>query len=214
MLTIGGEKMSKSKGNFTTIQDILQKHEPMVVRFLLVSSHYRSVTEMNEEAFASAQGGYRRLSETLHEVERRLKDAPAGSDAALDAKIAARVQEFEDAMRDDFNTPKAVAALFGLTAEVNTALNAGPVGRDTLERAQTAYRTLGGDVLGLFAEGSGSAPAQDDAPVVDALMELVLKARQNYRLQKQYAEADELRDTLTRAGITVEDTKYGPRWKR
>lgn len=116
-------------------------------------------------------------------------------------------------MRDDFNTPKAVAALFGLTGEVNTALNAGAVGRDSLERARDAYRTLGGDVLGLFA-GSGQAAAQDDAPVVDALMDLVLKARQNYRLQKQYAEADEVRDTLTKAGIIVEDTKDGPRWKR
>ena len=168
-----------------------------------------------EEAFASAANGYRRLSETLHEIERRLKDAPAGSDTALDSKIAARVTEFEDAMRDDFNTPKAVAALFGLTGELNTALNAGPVGRDTLERAQDAYRSLGGDVLGLFAEtGSAASVAQDDAPVIDALMDLVLKARQNYRLQKQYAEADELRDTLGKAGITVEDTKDGARWKR
>lgn len=215
MLTIGGEKMSKSKGNFTTIQDILKKYDPMVVRFLLVSSHYRSVTEMNEEAFASAANGYRRLSETLHEIERRLKDAPAGSDTALDSKIAARVTEFEDAMRDDFNTPKAVASLFGLTGELNTALNAGPVGRDTLERARDAYRSLGGDVLGLFAEtGSAASVAQDDASVIDALMDLVLKARQNYRLQKQYAEADELRETLGKAGITVEDTKDGARWKR
>ena len=77
------------------------------------------------------------------------------------------------------------------------------------------YRSLGGDVLGLFAEtGSAASVAQDDAPVIDALMDLVLKARQNYRLQKQYAEADELRDTLGKAGITVEDTKDGARWKR
>ena len=185
----------------------------MVARFLLVSSHYRSVTEMNDEAFASAGNGYRRMVDTLHEIERRLNDAPAGADAALSDKIAARVQEFEDAMRDDFNTPKAVAALYGLTTEMNTALNAGAVGRETLEHARDAYRTLGGDVLGLFAE-SGQSAAQDDAPVIDALMALVLKARQNYRLQKQYAEADELRDTLGAVGITVEDTKDGARWKR
>ncbi len=85
--------------------------------------------------------------------------------------------------------------------------------RGTLERARDAYRTLGGDVLGLFAEGQSRAAAEDGL-VIDALMELVLKARQNYRLQKQYAEADELRDTLAEAGITVEDTKDGVRWKR
>lgn len=213
MLTIGGQKMSKSKGNFYTIQDILQKYDPMVVRFLLVGSHYRSETEMDEAAFASAEAGYRRLTDALAEIERRIPEAPDGADAALDAKIAARMTEFEDAMRDDFNTPKAVAALFGLTAEMNTALNAGAVPRGTLERARDAYRTLGGDVLGLFAEGQSRAAAED-GPVIDALMELVLKARQNYRLQKQYAEADELRDTLAEAGITVEDTKDGVRWKR
>lgn len=214
MLTVNGEKMSKSKGNFTTIQDVLKKYDPMVVRFLLVSSHYRSVTEFGEEPFESARNGYRRITEALGNLERALKDAPEGTDAALDARVAAHVQAFEDAMRDDFNTPKAVAALFGLTGDVNAALNLnqGRVGRASLEAALDAYRTLGGGVLGLFAE-TGAA-AQDDSEIVDALMDLVLKARQNYRLQKQYAQADELRDTLTRVGVTVEDTKDGVRWKR
>ena len=215
MLTIGGEKMSKSKGNFTTIHDLLGRYDPMVVRFLLISSHYRSVTEMNDEAFESAQNGYRRLQETLGEVERRLAAAPetSANDAALSAKVGARVQEFEDAMRDDFNTPRAVAALFGLTGDLNTALAVGPLGCGVLEEARDAYRQLGGGVLGLFAEG-GAPQGRDETPVIGALMDLVLKARHNYRLQKQYAEADELRDTLKAAGITVEDTKDGARWKR
>lgn len=212
MLTIGGEKMSKSKGNFTTVQDVLARHDPMVVRFLLVSSHYRSVTEFSDAAFESARSGYRRLSEALHEVERRLPSAPDRPEPALTARIGEHVREFEDAMRDDFNTPRAVAALFGLTTDVNAALNAGEVGREALEAARDAYRTLGGDVLGLFAEGGEAR--QDDSQVVDALMDLVLKARQNYRLNKQYAQADELRDTLNAVGVTVEDTKEGPRWRR
>ncbi|GGL06198.1 cysteine--tRNA ligase [Deinococcus radiotolerans] len=214
MLTIGGEKMSKSKGNFLTIQDVLAQHDPMVVRFLLVGSHYRSITEFSEAAFESARSGYRRLTEALHEIERRLPAAPAGQDAALDARIAEHVQSFENAMRDDFNTPKAVAALFGLTTDMNAALNAGPVPRGSLERARAAYRDLGGNVLGLFAETGAPARGQDDTQVVSALMELVLKARQNYRMNKQYAESDELRDTLAKVGVTVEDTKDGPRWKR
>ncbi|MEF2279267.1 cysteine--tRNA ligase [Deinococcus sp. YIM 134068] len=212
MLTIGGEKMSKSKGNFTTVQDVLAAHDPMVVRFLLVSSHYRSVTEFSDAAFESARSGYRRLAEALHEVERRLPGAPDRADPALLARTQAHTREFEDALRDDFNTPRVIAALFGLTTDVNAALNAGPVGREALEAARDAYRTLGGDVLGLFAEGA--AERQDDAGVVDALMDLVLKARQNYRLNKQYAQADELRDTLSAVGVTVEDTKEGPRWRR
>lgn len=212
MLTIGGEKMSKSKGNFTTLRDLLKQHDPMVVRFLLVSSHYRSVTEMSDAAFESAQNGYRRLSETLNEIERRLPKALVGNNAALDAKIAVHVLAFEDALRDDFNTPKAIAALFGLTTDINAALNTGEVSADTLQKAHEAYTTLGGNILGLFA---GNAMRQEDeTQVVSALMELVLKARQNYRLNKQYSEADELRETLTKVGVTVEDTKDGPRWKR
>jgi len=212
MLTIGGEKMSKSKGNFTTIRELLSAHDPMVIRFLLVGSHYRSVTEFSEEAFQSARSGYRRLTEALHEVERRLPGAPERDDPALLDRIAGHVSEFENALRDDFNTPRAVAALFGLTTDVNAALGGGEVGRPALEAARDAYRTLGGDVLGLFA--GGAAEREDEGEVVDALMELVLKARQNYRLQKQYAEADELRETLTRVGVTVEDTKEGTRWRR
>ena len=211
MLTIGGEKMSKSKGNFTTLADLYKRLDPMVVRFLLVQSHYRSITEFSDEAFVSAQNGYKRLSEARGEVERRLKDAPAGNDAALIAKIESHRAAFEAAMQDDFNTPKAVAALFGLTSDVNAAL-AGTVGRAGLEAARSAYRELGGEVLGLFAEGQGGG--QDDSGKLGTLLELVLQARQNYRLNKQYAESDALRDKLAAAGLTIEDTKEGPRWKK
>jgi len=212
MLTIGGEKMSKSKGNFTTLRDLLATHDPMVIRFLLVSSHYRSVTELSDAAFESARSGYRRLTEALHEVERRLPGAPERDDPALREKVAGHVQAFEDALRDDFNTPRAIAALFGLTGDVNTALNTGEVGRPALEAARGAYRRLGGEVLGLFA--GSVAEREDDTQVVGALMELVLQARQHYRLNKQYAQADALRETLTGVGVTVEDTKEGPRWRR
>ncbi|WP_034385219.1 cysteine--tRNA ligase [Deinococcus sp. YIM 77859] len=212
MVTVNGEKMSKSKGNFTTLKELFAQHDPMVVRFLLVSSHYRSVTEFSDAAFESARSGYRRLTEALHEVERRLPAAPERDDPALRAKIATHVAEFENALRDDFNTPRAVAALFGLTTDVNAALNAGEVGREALTAARDAYRTLGGDVLGLFAKSA--AERQDDTPLVSALMDLVLQARQHYRLNKQYAQADALRDTLAQVGVTVEDTREGPRWRR
>ncbi|MFC4637413.1 cysteine--tRNA ligase [Deinococcus hohokamensis] len=214
MLTIGGEKMSKSKGNFTTIQDLLAQHDPMVVRFLLVGSHYRSVTEFSEEAFESARNGYRRLTETLNEIGRRLPHAPAGHDADVDAQIRLQRDAFDDAMRDDFNTPKAVAALFGLTALMNRTLADGNLPRGTLEHARDTYQELGGGVLGLFAQAGAPAAGRDDTEVVGALMDLVLKARQHYRLSKQYAQADELRDTLASVGVTVEDTKDGVRWKR
>ena len=211
MLTIHGEKMSKSKGNFTTLSDLYKRLDPMVVRFLLVQSHYRSITEFSDEAFVSAQNGYKRLTEARGEVERRLRDAPESDASALIGKIDAHRAAFEKAMQDDFNTPEAVAALFGLTRDVNAALN-GAVGRAGLEAAQSAYRELGGEVLGLFAEGQGQV--QDDAGRLDTLLELVLQARQNYRLNKQYAESDALRERLSAVGLTIEDTKDGARWKK
>ncbi|WP_407538774.1 cysteine--tRNA ligase [Deinococcus radiomollis] len=211
MLTIGGEKMSKSKGNFTTLSDLYKKLDPMVVRFLLVGSHYRSITEFSPEAFVSAQNGYKRLTEALGEVERRLKDAPEGDDSALIARIGTHRAAFEKAMQDDFKTPEAVAALFELTRDVNAAM-AGQVGRAGLQAAQTAYRELGGGVLGLFAEGQTSG--EDDSQMLDTLLELVLQARANYRLNKQYAESDALRDRLLAVGLTIEDTKDGARWKK
>jgi cysteinyl-tRNA synthetase len=212
MLTIGGEKMSKSKGNFTTLSDLYKLRDPMVVRFLLVGSHYRSITEFNDDAFVSAQNGYKRLTDALQEVERRLKDAPAqADDSALIGRVGGWRATFEKAMQDDFNTPEAVAALFGLTRDVNAALNA-EVGRAGLEAAQAAYRELGGGVLGLFAEGETGG--EDETQRLDTLLELVLQARASYRLNKQYAESDALRDRLASVGLTIEDTKDGARWKK
>ncbi len=214
MLTIGGEKMSKSKGNFTTLKDLFARLDPMIVRFLLVGSHYRSVTEFSEEAFEGARNGYRRLTEALHEIERRLTNAPeaAGGDAALLARVEAHAQEFESAMRDDFNTPRAIAALFGLTSDVNAALTAGEVGQGALQAARAAYRELGGHVLGLFTQGG--EVRQDDTQFVSTLMDIVLEARANYRLNKQWPQADALRDKLSSVGVTVEDGKDGSRWRR
>ncbi|AWN24472.1 cysteine--tRNA ligase [Deinococcus irradiatisoli] len=210
MLTIGGEKMSKSKGNFTTLKDLFERVDPQVVRFLLVGSHYRSITEFSEEAFTAAHSGYRRLHDALSEIERRLPNAPQRPDP-LAEKVAGHVLAFEEAMSDDFNTPRAVAALFNLTTDVNAALASGEVGRGALEAARAAYLELGGEVLGLFRS---AAPGQDDTALVSTLMDVVLEARQHYRLSKQYAQSDALRSKLSQVGVTVEDTKDGARWKR
>lgn len=112
-------------------------------------------------------------------------------------------------MSDDFNTPEAVAALFGLSREVNTSLT-GEVGRATLERALQAFKTLGGDVLGLFADSSGEG---QNPELMDTLLELVLDSRTNYRLNKEWTKSDALRDKLQKVGIVLEDTAQGTRWK-
>lgn len=211
MVTVaGGEKMSKSKGNFTTLKQLCLDYNPMVVRFLLVSSHYRSVTEFAPEPLQAAAAGYQRLRDVLQEVERRLESAPEGSHSQLETAVTEHVEAFEAAMSDDFNTPSALAALFNLTREVNSAL-AGNVGANTLQKVRAAYRILGGEVLGLFNEQNNSTL---DASMLDTLMQLVIEARQHYRQSKEYQKSDHLRDTLKAVGIALEDTTQGTRWKR
>ncbi len=210
MVTVqGGEKMSKSKGNFTTLKDLLERYDPMTLRFLLVSSHYRSVTEFAEEPLKAAHSGYSRLRGTVNELERRIPEAPSGQSEALERQITQHSEQFEAAMSDDFNTPEAVAALFGLSREVNTAL-IGEIGRSSLEHALSAFKTLGGDVLGLFTD---SITQGQNPEMLDTLLELVLDSRTNYRLNKQWAKSDALRDQLHKVGITLEDTAQGTRWK-
>ena len=210
MVTVqGGEKMSKSKGNFTTLKDLFERFETMTLRFLLVSSHYRSITEFSEDSLKAAHSGYSRLRGTVLELERRTPDSKPGRSEALEKHISHYSKLFEAAMSDDFNTPEAVAALFGLSREVNSAL-AEDVGRETLEHALNTFRVLGGDVLGLFADSSVDG---QNPEMLDTLLELVLDSRANFRLNKQWAKSDALRDQLQKVGITLEDTAQGTRWK-
>jgi len=211
MLTVGGEKMSKSKGNFTTLSCFYRDHDPLALRFLFVSSHYRSITEVSDEAYGAARSGLGRLREARRELARRLETAPDGGDASLEKRVEAARADFEAAMDDDFNTPEALAALFNLTRDVNTAL-AGSVGRAALEKALAAYDELGEGVLGLFpaAEAEGVSVRED---LLDTLVTVAIEARRQYRLDREYARSDELRDRLKAAGVQLEDTPEGTRWR-
>jgi cysteinyl-tRNA synthetase len=216
MVTVqGGEKMSKSKGNFTTLKDLYQQYDPMTLRFLLVSSHYRSITEFSQESLQSAHSGYARLRGAYGELERRIPSSTpetnTGTHAALEQAITQHSEAFEKAMSDDFNTPEAVAALFGLTRELNSTFAENKtIARTTLERAKAAFDTLGRGVLGLFQD---AALETQNPERLDALLELVVEARGHYRSGKQWDKSDALRDRLHSVGITLEDTKDGTRWK-
>lgn len=210
LLTVGGEKMSKSKGNFVTLRDFARNHDPLVLRFLLVQSHYRSVAEVSASSIAAAASGLGRLRDARRELARRLQTAPAGRDPVLDARLGEATTSFGKAMDDDFNTPEALAALFGLTRDLNAAL-AGPVGQESLERAARVFEELGEGVLGLFPSGdTGAGPREE---LIDTLAEVAIEARRRFRLQREYARADELRERLRNAGLQLEDTPTGTRWK-
>ena len=215
MVTVEGVKMGKSLGNAIYIKELLARHDPMTLRFFVLSSHYRSVTDFSDTALEAAHRGLSRLAGTVGLVRDLLRDA--GGDE-MDAEWVARLEEhkasFVQAMDDDFNTPRAIAALFDLSREVNATINSGqPLSRATLTAIDELYRTLGGDVLGIRFDDLIVGPARDDAELLDGLVQMLIQVRQEARQARNWAQADAIRDRLAELGIVLEDGPEGTRWR-
>ncbi|BCV23169.1 cysteine--tRNA ligase [Moorella sp. Hama-1] len=218
-ITINQEKMSKSRGNFFLVRDICSRFRPLAVRLYLLATHYRSPIDFDDDGLQAAEKGLERLENTrrlLGEARCQITGGGAGTATpAGGATLAGRVeelrQEFVTAMDDDFNTARALAALYDLAREINTYLN-GTAAIDpvTLKTAATVFEGLGGEVLGLFGRTAG----QVDDELLDGLMNLILQVRQEARQRRDWATADAIRDRLKELGITLEDTPRGSRWKR
>jgi cysteinyl-tRNA synthetase len=216
MVTVNGTKMGKSLGNFTTIKDALQRHEPTTIRFFILSGHYRSNTDYSNTALDGAAKGYERLTGTVRLVRERLAKAQddTNSQARDDDGLATAIEEhrarFLTAMDDDLNTPQALAVLFDLNKMVNTLLNSGqPVGRAALGAIDAAYRTLGGDILGLIPDELPQAGAALDSALMSILIDLRAQARQD----KDWAAADMIRRRLAEIGVSIEDRPEGTAWR-
>jgi cysteinyl-tRNA synthetase len=208
-LTIDGVKMSKSLGNFVTIRDALERYRPEAIRTFILSSHYGHPVDYSDAALASAEKGWERLMGAVGLVRQAKESAPEGDAGAGFREVLARVEsEFAAAMDDDFNAPKALGALQGLTREVNTLLNSDEeVGRDVLDRIDGVYRALGGDVLGIVPDEMGESGV--DAGRLDGLVKLLIALRQDARERKDFAQADRIRDALADLGVTLEDRPDG-----
>lgn len=213
-LTVDSIKMSKSLGNFITIEDALKKYSAPVIRTFMQSVHYSNPVDYSESAMESAARGWERIYNAVRLTRRAMNTAPEGSadGNSILAQIEATRASFIKAMDDDFNTPIAISALQELTREVNTLLNSGVnVGLDVLKSINDTYQSLGGDVLGIIpaeeVETGGSA--QREA----ALVELLISLRAQARVNKNYAESDRIRDELAAAGVILEDRADGTIWK-
>jgi cysteinyl-tRNA synthetase len=205
--------MSKSLGNFITISDALEEYSPEAIRTLVLSAHYRGPLDYSEEAMKAAQSGAQRLRNTVRAVRSRMKktdDAPEAAEA-LASDLAAHREAFEAAMNDDFNTPRAIAALHDLARDVNRWLETDELDQGTLVAIDTTFRELGGDVLAIIPEEM--APRGVDNQVLDGLVEIVLDIRQDYRQNKEWEQADQLRERLAEIGIQVEDRPEGATWR-
>jgi len=210
-LTIDGVKMSKSLGNSITVMKGLERWRPEQIRLFILSSHYTSPVDITDAALAAAGEGASRLSEAVRAIANRCKDAPAGeaSPAWLE-KLGQYEERFRDAMDDDFNAPIAIGVLFDMVRETNALANSAESGAaGTLQKIEETYKTLAGDVLGLLPK-EGTQQGMDIGP----FMELLIEMRRDLRANKQYAQADKIRDQLLKLGVVLEDGARGTTWKR
>ncbi|MDO9618263.1 MAG: cysteine--tRNA ligase [Pseudomonas sp.] len=196
---VDGEKMSKSLGNFFTIREVLEKYHPEVVRYLLVSSHYRSPINYSEDSLREAKGALERFYNAL----KGLPDtAPSGGEAF--------VERFATAMDDDFNSPEACAVLFELAREINRLReNDVQAAAGLAARLKELAGVLG--VLQLEPEAflQAGAAGKVDAAEVEAL----IAARLQARAEKNWGESDRIRDQLTAMGVVLEDGKGATTWR-
>jgi cysteinyl-tRNA synthetase len=215
-LTIDGVKMSKSLGNFVSIRDALAKYPAPLIRYFLVSSHYRAKLDYSEGLIEDARKGWERLRTALENAE-KAADLPGAEDAAMSGELseAARTgeEEFRAAMDDDFNSPAALAALFTLATEVNRVTSAGtkPGGGAGLREAIDTFRRLSENVLGLTWPERETSVGDSLTP---QLIQLLLDFRQQARENRDWKTSDAIRDRLKALGVLLEDrVGGGTDWK-
>lgn len=202
LVTISGEKMSKSVGNSLLVSEVFTRVRPVELRYFLAAPHYRSAIEYSEDALLESAAAYRRLEGFARRAAERVGEQPPSP----------RLPEaFVAAMDDDLGSPQALAVVHGRVREGNTALASGDDEgvRNALADTRAMLDVLGLDPLCPAWREQGEASLRN---VVDALVSVALEQRQAARERKDYATADAIRDRLTAAGIAVEDTPAGPRW--
>ena len=207
-LNIDNKKMSKSLGNFFTVRDISKEYDLQVLRFFMLSAHYRNPINFSHDLMESAKNGLDRIVTAVGNLTHLAENAQAGAmtdeEKALLEKTVEMTAKFEAAMEDDFNTADAIAAVFELVKFANSNSSAD----NTAEylNALKANITALTDVLGLITE--------KEAEMLDEEIENLIAQRQQARKDRDFAKADEIRDTLLAKGIVLEDTREGVRWKR
>jgi cysteinyl-tRNA synthetase len=215
MVTVNGHKMGKSLGNYVTLKDAFGKFDPLVVRFFILQSHYRSTLDFSDEAVHGAKIGLDKLLNTVRNLREEISK-PVAEGRATEAAIDLRQYEarFVGAMDDDFNSPQAIAVLFDLSRETNALLSLeSKYTLESLRRIEKFFMTSGADVLGIFPRHPGSS-ITGDAKLEADLVSLLVDLRAEVRVQKLWSLSDKIRDGLKKLGITIEDKKDGTVWRK
>ncbi|MCI5951797.1 MAG: cysteine--tRNA ligase [Anaerostipes sp.] len=206
-LNIDGEKMSKSAGNFFTVREISEKYSLQVIRFFMLSAHYRSPLNFSDTLVESSKNGLERILTAIENVRDAVQSKEEGilteEDCGNLEKVEALVKKYEAAMEDDFNTADAIAAIFEMVKLANITVKDG-----SKEYAERLLKTLEQlcDVLGIITE--------KEEELLDADVEALIQERQDARKAKNFARADEIRDQLAAQGIILKDTREGVKWTR
>ncbi len=205
-INVDNVKMSKSLGNFFTVREVAEKFGYEPIRYLLISSSYRSPINYSIDIIEQCKAALARLYNCRDSIDFELKTAPEGGlDPAIKEKLDSRVEQFNTALDDDLNTADGIAAVFDLVKDINTLVLGKGSAKENLEYAAKIFDMLT-DVLGLVY--NRKQEQSDDE--IDALIE----ARTNARKEKNWAEADRIRDELKAMGIIIEDTPQGVKWHR
>ena len=207
-LNIDNRKMSKSAGNFFTVRDISEKYDLQVLRFFMLSAHYRSPLNFSAELMEAAQNGYDRIVTSVSNLNYLLENASADKAGGEEQKLLDEAKgfasSFDEAMDDDFNTADAIAAIFELVKFVNVNAKEG-CSKEFLNALKEEIVMLS-DICGLIVEKKQEMPGSD--------IEALIEERQTARKAKDFKRADEIRNELLEKGIILEDTREGVKWKR
>ncbi len=206
-LNIDNKKMSKSAGNFFTVREISEKYPLQVIRFFMLSAHYRSPLNFSDTLVEASKNGLERILtcvDSLKSLEGTAKEGPMTEEEEKNAdRIKELVAKYEEAMEDDFNTADAIAAVFEIVKLAN--VTAKDSGKAYISYARETLVKLC-DILGIITE--------KEEELLDSDIEALIEERQQARKAKNFARADEIRSQLLEQGIILEDTRAGVKWKR
>lgn len=205
-INMDDEKMSKSLGNVVRVNELLDEHDPLAVRYLLLSAHYRHPLNFSPELIEQAGGALERIQNCVANLEHRLAVSRSERiEADAEEAIEAVTAQFETAMDDDFNTPNGISAIFEAVRHANEFLARPVVYRESVQAYLDWFETFAGDIFGLLVKNEGLPEGEVEALIAE---------RDEARARRDFARADEIRDALKEKGIILEDTPQGVRWRR
>jgi len=211
LLTINGEKMSKSKGNYIRLEDAVQKHSAEALRLWMASTHYRKPLDYNERDLEIAEKSIKRIVNTLRRIQESLEETPEEIPVFLD-QIEELKENFIESMLDDLNTSKALSFFFQLITLTNKAIDEGKYSKKDLDEAEKTIKELG-EFFQIVPESAERGIGGADIELVNSLLNLIIDMREKARQEKDYETADKIRGKLREIGIVLEDTQEGPKWR-